>query len=156
MAAAVLSPEQRRFLEECRRATLATRGTLDRPRLVPICYALAPTDDARGRAVLYSPLDEKPKRTDDPRELARVRDILVLPDVTLLVDRWDEDWSRLAWLRLYGTAELLEPQPHEAEEHAAALAMLRERYPQYREQRLEARPVLRIAVDRALDWGAIG
>ena len=52
--------------------------------------------------VLYTPIDDKPKRSDDPMALARVRDILADPRVTVLVDRWDEDWTRLAWLRCDG------------------------------------------------------
>jgi len=66
--------EQRRFLAAGRSATLATLATDGRPRLVPICFVVA-ADDASGRPRLYSPLDEKPKRTDDPRALARVRDL---------------------------------------------------------------------------------
>jgi hypothetical protein len=84
-----------------------------------------------------------------------VRDLLVLPEVTLLAERWDEDWSRLGWLRAYGTAELLEPESRERSEHAAALAALREKYSQYRDQRLEERPVIRILVTRSVSWGAL-
>ncbi|HXG40191.1 MAG TPA: hypothetical protein VNJ28_04540, partial [Candidatus Limnocylindrales bacterium] len=68
---------------------------------------------------------------------------------------WDEDWSRLAWLRLHGTGEILEPQPHEREEHAAAVAALRAKYPQYASHRLEERPIIRIVGDRFRSWGAI-
>jgi len=149
----VLVEPHRSFVAEARSATLATSAPDGRPRLVPICFALAPDPDGYGRAVLWSPLDEKPKAAADPRALARVRDLLVLPEATLLVDRWDERWSRLAWVRLYGRGELLEPEPREVEEHAAALAALRAKYPQYREQALEARPVIRIVVDRMVSWG---
>jgi PPOX class probable F420-dependent enzyme len=79
----------------------------------------------------------------------------VLPKAALLVDRWDEDWTRLAWVRVYGVAEILEPQPHEREEHAAAVALLREKYPQYREQSLETRPIIRITIDRVTSWTAL-
>ena len=150
-----LSDAERAFLGAARSATLATTAPDGRPRLVPICFCLAEDDDERGRAILYSPLDEKPKRTDDPRQLARVRDLLVLPEATLLAERWDEDWSRLAWLRAYGRAELLEPQPHEREEHAAAVAGLRAKYRQYLEQAIDERPIIRIAVDRVVSWGAL-
>lgn len=149
----VLTPDQRAFLAEARTATLATTGGLGRPRLVPICFALRPDDDA-GRPVLYSPLDEKPKRSSDPRDLARVKDLLVLPEVTLLVDRWDEDWSRLAWLRCYGIGELLEPGPGEEVEHALAIELLRAKYPQYARHALEDLPVICIRVDRAVGWAA--
>ena len=149
----ILTPEQRAFLDQARTATLATVRPAGGARLVPICFALSPDDDA-GRPILYTPLDEKPKRSADVHDLARVKDILVLPEVALLVDRWDEDWSRLAWLRLYGTAELLEPQPHEVNEHALAVELLRKQYAQYATHALEQRPMIRIRVDRALGWTA--
>jgi PPOX class probable F420-dependent enzyme len=151
----ILTDPERDFLRAERRATLATTAADGRPRLVPICFVLADRDDNRGRPLLYTPLDEKAKKDPDPRTLARVRDILVLPEVTLLVDRWDEDWSRLAWVRLYGHGELLEPQPHERAEHAEAVRTLREKYPQYQDQAIDSRPIIRVSCDRAITWGAI-
>jgi len=148
-----LDAEAIRFIAEARRATLTTSDPEGRPRLVPICYVAAERLDEHGRLVLHTPLDEKPKRVTDPHDLARVRDLLVLPEATILVDRWDEDWTRLGWVRLRGIAELLEPQPHERAEHAAAVAALRRKYPQYREQRIEARPILRITCGEAVAWG---
>ncbi|HEV8516703.1 MAG TPA: TIGR03668 family PPOX class F420-dependent oxidoreductase [Candidatus Limnocylindrales bacterium] len=147
------SDEERAFLADARRATLATTTPEGRPRLVPICFVVGDAPDRAGRPLLYSPLDEKPKRTDDPHRLARVQDILVLPEASILVDRWSEDWSHLAWLRAEGTAELLEPQPHERDEHAAAVKALRAKYPQYREQAIDDRPIIRIALNRIVSWG---
>ena len=138
----LLSTDQRAFLESARRAVLATIAPDGRPRLVPICFVLA--GDA---PTLYTPIDDKPKRDDDPLALARVRDIVADPRVTVLVDRWDEDWTRLAWLRGEGRATLLEPGAAPAE-HAAAVAALREKYPQYATHRLDERPLIRID-DRA-------
>ena len=152
----VLTDDERVFLAEARRATLATISPEGRPRLVPICFVLGEKADRAGRPLLYTPLDEKPKRSEDPRRLARVQDLLVLPQASILVDRWSEDWSQLAWLRAYGTGELLEPQPHEREEHEAAVALLREKYRQYRDQAIEARPIIRIALEAALSWGQLG
>jgi PPOX class probable F420-dependent enzyme len=152
MAEPVLTDEQRAFVAAARRATLATLGPSGRPRLVPICLVLG-SDAADGRPRLYSPLDEKPKQTADPRDLGRVRDLLVLPEATLLVDRWSEDWSRLGWLRLDCRGELMEPEPREVAEHAAAVAALRAKYPQYEDHRIDGRPILRFTVDRAVAWG---
>lgn len=105
--------------------------------------------------VLYSALDEKRKTVADPHALARVRDISRRPRVAVLVDRWDEDWSRLAWVRLEGTATLLEPFADDsAAEHSSAVALLRARYPQYATHDLESRPVIRVAVDRISGWSA--
>ena len=151
----ILSPAERRFVAEAREAILATRGTDGRPRLVPICFVVSDEPDRIGRPVIHTPIDEKSKKTDDPRELQRVKDLLVLPDVTLLVDRWDEDWTRLGWVRLYGRGEILEPEPREFEEHAVAIAALRAKYPQYQDHRLEGRPIIRITIDSARSWGAI-
>ena len=96
----LLSAAQRAFLASARRAVLATIAPDGRPRLVPICFVVdgePPT--------LYTPIDDKPKRSDDPLALARVRDIAADPRVTILVDRWDEDWTRLAWLRVEGPSD---------------------------------------------------
>jgi coenzyme F420-0:L-glutamate ligase/coenzyme F420-1:gamma-L-glutamate ligase len=151
----ILTPGERRLLGDARRAVLATINPTGDARLVPICHVLG-DDDARGRPRLYTPIDEKPKaRPEQPARLGRVRDILVLPKAAVLADRWDEDWSRLAWVRVYGVAEILEPQPHEREEHALAVKLLRDKYEQYRSQSLDDRPIIRVAIDRVTSWGAL-
>ena len=155
MSRAVLDLRQRAFVGAARTATLATIAPDGRPRLVPVCFVLSDPDDDFGRPVIHTPLDEKQKRSLDLRRLARVRDILERPEVTLLVHRWSEDWAHLAWVRISGGARLLEPDADHAREHAAALAALREKYPQYRDHALEERPMIRIAVERALGWGAL-
>lgn len=149
-----LTDAERAFVAATRRATLATITPSGRPRLVPICFVLS-AGGPDGRPRIHSPLDEKPKRSDDPHELARVRDLLVLPSATLLVDRWSEDWTQLAWVRMECHGELLEPEPREREEHATAIVALREKYPQYRTHRLEDRPILRLTVLDALSWGEL-
>jgi PPOX class probable F420-dependent enzyme len=115
---------------------------------VPCAFAF----EERGRALtVYSALDEKPKAVANPRDLARVRDIVERPRVALLVDRWSEDWTQLAWLRLEGMATLLEPT---VSEHSHAVRLLRARYPQYATHNLEQRPVIRVGVERASGWHA--
>jgi PPOX class probable F420-dependent enzyme len=144
-----LTPAEAALLDESRRAVLATIRPDGRPRLVPVTYAAD-----RSAGVLYSPLDEKPKSVADPRRLARVRDIAVRPGVTLLVDRWSEDWRHLAWLRLDARAALLEPSGEAAQEHLAAAAALARRYAQYATQQLTARPMLRLEVVAVRSWSA--
>lgn len=134
----MLSPDQREFLSSARTAILGTIAEDGRPRLVPVCFVLLGD-------VLYTPIDEKPK-TADPRSLARVRDIERRPDVTVLVDRWDEDWRRLAWLRIDGRATLTEAGP-------AVIEELRAKYPQYVTHDLESRPMIRIGIERVRSWG---
>lgn len=136
------------LLRDARRAVLATTAADGAARLVPITFAYAGTAT---EPVLYSPLDDKAKSVSDPRELARVRDIDERPRVSILVDHWSEDWTDLAWLRLQGSARLLEPH-EEAAEHARAVALLRAKYTQYSSHALELRPVIRIAVEAARGW----
>lgn len=151
----VLTEAEREFLLEARRILLCTTATDGSPRPVPACFALV--EDMVTGTRLYSPLDEKPKDTADPHQLARVRDIRARPVVSLLVDRWSEDWARLAWLRLTGSATLLEPDEEVGSvgEHAIAVAALRARYPQYARHDLSARPIIRVTLTRARSWGRL-
>jgi len=148
--AATLDPDVRAFLDASRRATLATVAPDGRPRLVPVCFAVVDGSTRDHVPRIYTPLDAKPKRSSDPRRLARVRDVIERPEVTLLVDRWDEDWSRLGWVRVDGDGDLVEPP---AGEHGAAVAALLARYPQYATHGLDARPMIRIAIRRVRWWG---
>ena len=146
----LLSADQRAFLGSARRAVLATIASDGRPRLVPICFVVAGEPPT-----LYTPIDDKPKRDDDPLGLARVRDITSDPRVTILVDRWDEDWTRLAWLRAICRATVLQPDTSSAQ-HAAIVETLRAKYPQYATHRLEERPLICIELERVIGWGLEG
>jgi PPOX class probable F420-dependent enzyme len=146
----ILSRDERSFLEAARRAVLATISSDGRPRLVPICFVVDPAGP-----VLYTPLDDKPKTVDDPRQLARVRDIEADPRVAVLVERWDEDWANLAWLRCEGVASIIGAEARTAD-RTAAIAALRQKYPQYSAHDLEARPIIRVTIERATSWGALG
>ena len=136
----MLSDVQRGFVETRRVGHLATADAGGAPHLVPVCYALA------GEA-LYITIDEKPKRRDVP--LKRVRNILENPQTAFVVDRWDENWSRLGWVMLRGAAEILDS----GTEHDDAQALLRERYPQYRTMALAELPVLALRIRSATGWG---
>jgi PPOX class probable F420-dependent enzyme len=150
-----LDIDWRTFMAERRTAILATISPAHEPRLMPICFVLHEQGSAPMDLILYSPLDEKPKRSRDVRELARVRDIVERPRVTLLFERWDEDWSLLAWLRARGTATLVKPDEG-PEAHAWAVRGLRAKYPQYREQHIEALPLIRVIIDGVVSWSASG
>src|SRR5689334_12588744 len=135
-----LRDRQRRFLDAGRVGHLSTADRAGVPHLVPVCYAVA------GETV-YITIDEKPKRRDVP--LKRVRNILENPRFSFVVDRWDEDWSRLGWVMLRGAAEILDS----GTEHDDAQALLRERYPQYRTMALDDLPVLALRIRSATGWG---
>lgn len=150
-----LSPAGREVVRQARRAVLATVTPDGRARLVPICFWLPDAPDAGGQLIVYSALDEKPKSVADPLQLGRVRDLLARPAVTVLIDRWDEDWRRLAWVRLDGSARVLGPSrpgAADASEHALAVAGLHGRYGQYRDHDLAGRPLVRMAVDHVAEW----
>jgi PPOX class probable F420-dependent enzyme len=152
--AMILDDRQRSFVAAGRTATLATIAPSGLPRLVPICFIVG-ADAPDGRPLIYSPLDEKSKQHRDPRQLARVRDILGRPEATLLVDRWSEDWTRLGWVRLDTRVEMIEPEQDHVAERTAAIDALRVKYPQYAEHRLEDRPIVRFTVLRAVWWGML-
>lgn len=137
-----MTPEQLAFLAGQRVAHLATVDAAGRPHVVPVCFA--PYAGA-----LYVAVDEKPKR-GDPAALRRVRNLLARPDVCLVADHYEEDWTRLRWLQVRGRAALVA----DAAERAGALAALRAKYPQYRAMALEARPLIRITPERVVAWAA--
>ena len=131
---------ERHFLVANRVGHLATADRRGTPHVVPVCYAL---DDP----TLYVTIDEKPKRADRP--LKRLRNIIENPKVALVVDRYDEDWSRLGWVMLRGSAEVLYAGP----EHDHAQRLLRDRYPQYRTMQLTPLPVIALRITRVTSWG---
>jgi coenzyme F420-0:L-glutamate ligase / coenzyme F420-1:gamma-L-glutamate ligase len=140
----VLNDEQTAFLVRQRVARLATADAAGKPHAVPVCFACAP-------ASIYIALDEKPKRVP-ASNLKRVRNILENPDVTLVADRYTEDWGLLAFVIVQGRAELLEP---DSEEHAAAVRLLRGKYHQYETMRIEENPVIAIRPEKVASWGAL-
>ena len=138
----MLTDVQRRFLDRSRVAHLATAGRDGAPHLVPVCFSVDGLS-------LYITVDEKPKRTDIA--LKRLRNIQENPAVAVTVDRWDEDWTRLAWIMLRGPADILDA----GTEHDLAQERLRARYPQYQAMDLAPLPVIALRIGRVLSWGAL-
>jgi PPOX class probable F420-dependent enzyme len=139
----MLTEEQRRFLEAERVARLATADRAGRPHVVPICYAVI------GDAVYFT-VDEKPKKKPGAA-LKRLANLRQNPFAALVVDRYDEDWSRLGWVMVRGRAEILRGGP----EHDRAQATLRARYPQLAAMRIEHLPVVAVRIDHATSWGRL-
>ena len=135
-----LSPAQDRFLRSARTGHLATADAKGRPQVVPVCFVFD------GQAI-YSVLDAKPKTTP-LRQLRRVKNILANPQVSLVVDHYEEDWDKLQYILVSGDAELLES----GGEWALAIAMLREKYPQYQAMDLDQSPVIKITPVRYSPW----
>jgi PPOX class probable F420-dependent enzyme len=139
----MLTEKQRRFLETERVARLATADAAGRPHVVPICYALI------GDTVYFT-IDEKPKKRPGAG-LKRLANLRENPFAALVVDRYEEDWSRLAWVMLQGCAEILQAGP----EHDEAQRTLRARYPQLAAMRIDHLPVVAIRINHATSWGRL-
>ena len=120
-------------------AHLATVGPDGNPHIVPVCFALE--DET-----LYFAVDSKPKRTPD---LKRLRNIAANPAVSVLVDHYEDDWSRLWWVRLDGAARVLT----DAAEMLRAVDLLAARYSQYRTH-TPAGPVVEVVIAGMTGWSA--
>jgi PPOX class probable F420-dependent enzyme len=139
--AAMLSDRERGFLNDRRVGHLATADAHAVPHVVPVCFALSP-------GTLYITIDDKPKRRPGG-SLKRLRNIAENPAVAVVVDRYDEDWSRLGWVMLRGRAEILTG----GGEHETAQALLRARYPQLAAMQIARHPVIALRIERATSWG---
>ena len=138
----MLSAAARDFLARTRIGHLATADAGGVPHVVPVCFAVESD-------TLYITIDRKPK--GDPRALKRLRNLAENPVAAFVADRWDEDWTRLAWVMLRGPAEILDA----GAEHDRAQDLLRARYPQYQAMPLADLPVVALRIRRAAEWGAL-
>ena len=126
-------------LTSARVARLATTDPDGRPHLVPIVFVVEGD-------TLYSAVDRKLKRST---RLRRIENARARPEVTILVDHYDDDWRHLWWLRLRGRARVLD----DGQERAHALALLQEKYPQYRAEPPDG-AVLAVDITEVRDWAA--
>jgi len=138
----LISPEIRVKLEAARVARLATLDAERSPHMVPICFVC-------DGSLFYSAIDRKPKRVA-ANSLTRLKNIAQTRRVALLVDHYDEDWTRLWYVLVRGEAELIS----DLAERERAIQLLRAKYPQYDADMLaEDAPVLRITPARITTWG---
>ena len=130
--------EARRRFAGARVGRMATVRADRMPDLVPIVFAVEGD-------IVYSSVDPKPKTA---RELVRLRNIRAEPRVQLLVDEYSEDWRRLWWVRAEGVARIVPS----GEEREHAIALLRDKYPQYQELSGDFGPAIVVKVVRWTGW----
>lgn len=130
------------FIRAARVAHLATGDAVGQPHVIPICFVLDGNE-------LFSPIDEKPKQIS-PRLLKRLRNIGENPKISLVVDRYEEDWRKLAYVLVIGTAKIL----LRGKRHDRAVRLLRRKYPQYHAMALQERPIIRISPTRTVSWSS--
>jgi len=136
----------RKIVANARVARLATLDARGRPHIVPVCFAYD------GKA-LYSAVDRKPKRVS-PERLVRLQNIRAMSRVALLIDEYDEDWTRLWYVLIRGKATLVPDGAHQ--ERARAIRRLRAKYPQYGGEMLaDDAAIIRIIPERTTSWGKI-
>lgn len=126
-------------LARARTAHLATVRPDGRPHIVVVTFALV-------GGLVVTAIDHKPKRT---RDLQRLRNIEANPDVSLLADRYEEDWSDLWWVRVDGKA-MIETA---GETYDLALEALSAKYRQYRQTSPDG-PVITVTVDEVSGWAS--
>lgn len=138
-----LTENQARWLAAAPVGHMATADADGAPHVIPVCYAFD------GRAI-YSVLDRKPKSAALTR-LRRVKNIQANPQVSLVVDHYEDDWRRLGYVLVFGRAELL----LDGDERVAAVRLLREKYQQYRDMDVDENPVIKIVPERIVGWGSV-
>jgi len=137
----LLNRKASRLIRSARLAHLATADAKHQPHVVPICFVF----DGKG---FYSAIDEKPKRTVAAK-LKRLSNIRENPRVSLVIDRYHENWAKLAYILIFGHARIL----LRGEKHRHAVHLLRKKYPQYRSMAIDRLPIIAITPDRVLCWG---
>ncbi len=138
-----MTRKEKAFVRSGRVAHLATADIKGHPLNVPFCYVLDGEE-------LYSPIDEKPK-TSSPLLLKRILNIHQNPHVSVVVDRYDDDWERLAYVIITGKARVLT----RGKRHQRAAACLRRKYPQYQAMAIHKRPIIHITPTHWRSWGAL-
>jgi PPOX class probable F420-dependent enzyme len=137
-------PAVRDFIESAKIAHLATVSGAGEPHNIPLCFWF---DGSR----FYFVIDEKPKRKNGT-EIKRMRNIAENARVALVIDDYDDDWSRLAYVLIHGEARIVD----DPGAYALAIQHLRHKYSQYRTMALtqENNPAVCIEPERVLAWGA--
>ena len=144
MALAISEPVQH-FIKSHIVARLATANVNGQPHVIPFCYAF------NGEHV-YFVVDQKPKRQTG-KPIKRIRNMLENPQAAIVIDDYDDDWTQLAYVLITGTTAMVDDEW----EYGEMLALLRGRYPQYREMdlRFSNNTMVRITPTKVHAWGKI-
>jgi PPOX class probable F420-dependent enzyme len=122
-------------------AHLATADQYARPHVVPIVFVYE-------HPFVFTPIDAKPKSVDDWRDLRRIQNIETNGRASVLVDVYQENWSRIAWVRIDGVADILTT----GDDHRHALNLLAAKYTQYEGMPLGEAPVIRVRIEHVSQW----
>lgn len=122
-------------------AHLATADQYARPHVVPIVFVY---EDP----FVFTPIDAKPKSVEDWHDLRRIRNIETNGRASVLVDVYLENWSKIAWVRIDGVADVLT----KGDEHRHALNLLAAKYRQYEGMPLGDAPVIRVHAEHVSQW----
>jgi PPOX class probable F420-dependent enzyme len=134
-----------KFIQTQKIARMATVDKSGKPLVLPICYAYD------GNCI-YTPIDKKPKRVS-AIQLKRIKNIVNNPNVSVVIDRYYEDWTRIAYIIIHGTAVVIDS----GQEYRESLRILSEKYHQYKRMKLSqlGLPVIKIIPNRFTSWGKI-
>jgi len=131
------------FIRTCRVAHLATADAGGQPLVIPICFVFDGKE-------FFSAIDEKPKRLS-PQRLKRLRNIEENSQVSLVIDRYSEDWRKLAYILVSGQARILLT----GQKHRRAVSLLRRKYRQYHSMAIDQRPMIVIKLLGVKAWGSL-
>ena len=136
-----LSARSRELLESARVGHLATADQYARPHVVPIVFVYE-------HPFVFTPIDAKPKSVEDWHDLRRIKNIETNGRASVLVDVYDEDWSKCVWVRADGVADILV----KGDDHRRALDLLAAKYRQYEGMPLGDAPVIRVRIEHVSQW----
>jgi PPOX class probable F420-dependent enzyme len=133
------------FIERARIARLATVDYTSKPHLVPVVFVF---DGSH----FFIPIDQKRKTVKPPR-LKRIKNIQDNPNVALLIDRYSEDWTKLAFVMIQGKASILTSKTQTNIPVREAYKKLMTKYQQYQKIGLSEMCII-IKPEKVVSWGA--
>jgi len=117
-----LNQKTRTLISRAKVARLATVDQKLYPYVVPVVFVF------HGNS-FFIPLDEKTK-TVNPKNLKRVKNIEKNPNVTLLIDKYQNDWKKLFFLMIHGKAKVIDEKNGKIMDKIHKLLV--SKYPQYK------------------------